>query len=525
MIFLCSFLMIVQVINANEIIQNGLLVNSTDNSFCLNNFSVNITDGENNNGVIYKDGINYTKGDYYVTGDGIFGCVCNIKSCVRKCCGPNEIVIDGCTNANYSFTFKIYNGTASVVVNESDFYVLYDLECDYGHFRLNPNFYEQDNFYVQLNGSLYAPYVDERRTVYGIEEYCLETFNEGDGNIFSAVICLENNIEEPPKIINHIGMIISMPFLLLTFIAYALLPDRNLHMKALMFYVINLMFSYLLLVIIQLTESQFAEVTCKSLGYFCLFFFLVSFFWMNVICIDIWWGFSGLRGFTGSQKTAERKRFIFYCIYAWGMPVIHVLIVYLIDSVAKENSVLKPDIGNGQCFLKRGFPELLYFYGPMAILITINVVLFTITALKIRKIKRETAMLKKEDSKRHSYENDRQIFNLYLKLLFAMGVNWSMEIISWAVIWAEEAPEAIWYLTDFCNAIYGVFIFFIFVFKRSIWKLLKKRYYTFIGKHHLAHSMTMTNTTRVTSYSTTASTMQETPHGGDNDTSTLKNEA
>ncbi|XP_044254859.1 G-protein coupled receptor Mth2-like isoform X6 [Tribolium madens] len=376
-----------------------------------------------------------------------------------------------------------------------------------------------EDFHILENKSLVYEF-EQHTLLLDPENYCIEYLDNVRN--FTALVCVDDLKNEKIK---ELGMIISMPFLLLTFIAYALLPDRNLHMKALMFYVINLMFSYLLLVIIQLTESQFAEVTCKSLGYFCLFFFLVSFFWMNVICIDIWWGFSGLRGFTGSQKTAERKRFIFYCIYAWGMPVIHVLIVYLIDSVAKENSVLKPDIGNGQCFLKRGFPELLYFYGPMAILITINVVLFTITALKIRKIKRETAMLKKEDSKRHSYENDRQIFNLYLKLLFAMGVNWSMEIISWAVIWAEEAPEAIWYLTDFCNAIYGVFIFFIFVFKRSIWKLLKKRYYTFIGKHHLAHSMTMTNTTRVTSYSTTASTMQETPHGGDNDTSTLKNEA
>ncbi|XP_044254851.1 G-protein coupled receptor Mth2-like isoform X5 [Tribolium madens] len=437
---------------------------------------------------------------------------CETKNCIRKCCEDNEfynLTKSGSkcekNNGKLLSEFPEYQDI-------SLYQIIHGRSCDVEMIKIlldgvNMKFTLNENKVVWEN------------MVFNYTTSCIDIYD----NRLVALVCTFGDEED--QLVSAIGMIISMPFLLLTFIAYALLPDRNLHMKALMFYVINLMFSYLLLVIIQLTESQFAEVTCKSLGYFCLFFFLVSFFWMNVICIDIWWGFSGLRGFTGSQKTAERKRFIFYCIYAWGMPVIHVLIVYLIDSVAKENSVLKPDIGNGQCFLKRGFPELLYFYGPMAILITINVVLFTITALKIRKIKRETAMLKKEDSKRHSYENDRQIFNLYLKLLFAMGVNWSMEIISWAVIWAEEAPEAIWYLTDFCNAIYGVFIFFIFVFKRSIWKLLKKRYYTFIGKHHLAHSMTMTNTTRVTSYSTTASTMQETPHGGDNDTSTLKNEA
>lgn len=67
-------------------------------------------------------------------------------------------------------------------------------------------------------------------------------------------------------------------------------------------------------------------------------------------------------------------------------------------------------------------------------------------------------------------------FNLYLKLMLAMGVNWSMEVISWLVNWqASSFPTAIWYLTDFANAAYGVFIFFIFVFKRKIWIQLKKR--------------------------------------------------
>lgn len=60
-------------------------------------------------------------------------------------------------------------------------------------------------------------------------------------------------------------------------------------------------------------------------------------------------------------------------------------------------------------FVIGGLPELLYFYGPMAILITINIVLFAITAFKIRSIKKETSMLKKEDSKRHSYESDKQM--------------------------------------------------------------------------------------------------------------------
>lgn len=54
------------------------------------------------------------------------------------------------------------------------------------------------------------------------------------------------------------------------------------------------------------------------------------------------------------------------------------------------------------------FPNLLYFYGPMGVIITLNVVLFVITAWKIKEIQKDTAMLRKDDSKRHAYENDKQ---------------------------------------------------------------------------------------------------------------------
>ncbi|KAJ8966163.1 hypothetical protein NQ317_014128 [Molorchus minor] len=249
-------------------------------------------------------------------------------------------------------------------------------------------------------------------------------------------------------------------------------------------------------------------------------FFIASFFWMNVMCIDMWLAFSGIRGFAG-QRNAEKKRFLLYCLYACGMPTLHVLLVLMLNHLGDETKTYYPGIGKKKMFSGRiiiqrmisidGIPSLLYFYGPMAVLIAVNVVLFVLTAVKIQKVKKETSMLKHSDNKRHSYEDDKQKFNLYLKLMFAMGVNWSMEVISWAFIWkmGTQVPTYIWYLTDFCNALYGVFIFFIFVFKKKIWRNLKKRYYLFAGKPHLAHSLTTTQTTRSIS---TADTMVNNDH-------------
>lgn len=64
-------------------------------------------------------------------------------------------------------------------------------------------------------------------------------------------------------------------------------------------------------------------------------------------------------------------------------------------------------------------------------------------------------------------------FNLYLKLFIVMGINWSMEIISW---FCNNSPAYIWYLTDLTNTLQGVIIFFIFVWKDKVKRLLLKRF-------------------------------------------------
>ena len=69
------------------------------------------------------------------------------------------------------------------------------------------------------------------------------------------------------------------------------------------------------------------------------FFFLASFFWMNVMAFDLWKTFH--KGF--SLYVSEiHERLPYYALYAWGMPVIIVLIGILLDV---KNAPLKPCYG------------------------------------------------------------------------------------------------------------------------------------------------------------------------------------
>lgn len=53
-----------------------------------------------------------------------------------------------------------------------------------------------------------------------------------------------------------------------------------------------------------------------------------------------------------------------------------------------------------------------------------------------------------------------------------MGINWSMEIISWL---CKDTPQYVWYITDLANTLQGLIIFIIFVWKDKIKRLLLKR--------------------------------------------------
>ncbi|XP_066147741.1 probable G-protein coupled receptor Mth-like 10 isoform X8 [Euwallacea fornicatus] len=439
--------------------------------------TVDITNGTRNGTSITHDNITYTKNDYITNSSGTFGCVCNVSNCILDCGSSGHANLKGIQLTN------IIHVKNNEICAEHEVKIILDIT---------------DEMEVKLG------YLRSSGMSFHYTKYCLHTINGSEMVVACAIPDSEKFIKAYSS-----GMIISMPFLLVTFVVYALLPDRNLHQKALMFYVLTLLIAYILLVTINLS-NEILMPWCSVIAYATIFSFMSSFFWMNVICFDIWYTFSGGRGFVGSKRSTERRRLIYYSLYALGGPLLILGLIGLMQTVLPDDSNHNPNIGVKMCFLNDGWANLWYFYLEAGILVLVNVIFFTLTALKIRKVKKETSMLNHNDSKRHSYEKDKQKdqraiygFNLYIKLLFAMGVNWSMEVISWAINWrTANELQYIWYVTDTFNAIYGVFIFFIFVFKKKIWSLLQKRYYNFIGKPHLAHTVT-TNQTRTSHYSST----------------------
>lgn len=146
-------------------------------------------------------------------------------------------------------------------------------------------------------------------------------------------------MEKAPGILSTIASILSIFALVISLITFALfsslrnLPGCN---------IINLIVALIIAQILFLSQSLIIMTRSSVCLIFALgihFFYLASFFWMNVMAFDLWRTFH--KGFS-LYVYDIRERLPWYMVYAWGMPVIIVLIGIILDA---GNARLKPCYG------------------------------------------------------------------------------------------------------------------------------------------------------------------------------------
>ncbi|XP_026815188.1 G-protein coupled receptor Mth2-like [Rhopalosiphum maidis] len=415
-----------------------------------------------------------------VQGVGYVLCTCKTGTCIRKCCPPNAVYVNyRCTPLNASVSvaeFKIpkfVNANGTVDVYETDlFHIVYE-ELICGHkYKLDPSVEEDDIFQVNKAGRL----LDESgKMIVAPNRFCLEQFSELNYQIL-AVVCAPEKFEVSggQNIFYTIGMMLSLPFLFTTFLVYALIRDlQNLHGKSLMCHVATLLVGYTSLIIVQFVDDSVDKTWCIFLAYILQFSLIASFFWLNVMCFDLWWTFSGFRPLGGNIREDESKKFIIYSIYAWGCALLISIITLGMEKLPYlPTGAIRPEFGVTKCWFDSDLATLLYFYGPIGTLLFSNLLMFIHTAIVIVKHTRDAKVLRGSESQKN-VDHEKQRFMLYLKLFIVMGVNWLAEIISWAT--SSGGLDAVWYVVNIGNCLQGVLIFLIFVCKKRILNLLNKK--------------------------------------------------
>ncbi|XP_011636121.1 G-protein coupled receptor Mth2-like isoform X2 [Pogonomyrmex barbatus] len=450
-----------------------------------------------NNSSFFHDGIEYSAEERWSDGNVTYGCICRLRRCIRKCCRDDQVLRkypekkaicqEMPENDTKSVTampdlrLPIYQMTEEIQHIETlreHFLLVQNNACPGHTYVLNADDYDEDKVILQTNGSL----VNTFGKLFPFWNYCIDwqvTFDQ-----IGILACLTPDVQTDVEVlskerdkehmVHHVGIMISIPFLVTTFLVYAITPElRNLYGKTLMCYVMCLIIAYVFLILVNYIYMSPIRALCYTTAFIIHFSFLASFFWLNVMCFDIWWTFGGFRSLQGSVKQREKRKFVMYSIYAWGTASVFTIICAIMDfvpSVPKE--LIRPQFGELGCWFTTDEAKALYFYGPMTVTVICNICLFVSTALKIVRHRKDTAHhLRSSESRRH--DDNKQWFNLYLKLFIVMGINWSMEIISWLF---KNEPRYLWYLTDLTNTLQGLIIFIIFVWKEKIKRLLLKRF-------------------------------------------------
>ncbi|RVE51681.1 hypothetical protein evm_003653 [Chilo suppressalis] len=441
---------------------------------------------------------------------------------VPKCCasGQNLSVSfeDGkvkstCTRSSLTFQpiFFQSNDTHMWSYDSNVYETIVGNPCTYDRYQLEPEEVSNDEFYLLVNGSLFVPY--KNPPLLGTRSFCMETFwkESNPAGITLPLVCFTTPIEETKTSATLIayatGLIISVPFLLATAAIYIFITElRDTHGKALACHTICLAIAFLCLATTQLAGHAFPVPVCSTMAYTIQFSFVSCFFWLNVMCFDT---FLNVRRYINSSvsRRSNRRRFAWYCAYAVLLPIILLVVTIVMElSPAVPSTYLKPNFGVKGCWFKTDQAALPYFYGPVAVILLANLVIFFLTSrafamhydklkditpldmthsdvsssddwLRLRNVLEcDTIQVPERPSPPPRESNDnfsyrikkyRKIFRTCCMLTFIMGLSWVLEVVSWAA-GAGNSAVSVWSVFDLINALQGVVIFAIFVLQQPV---------------------------------------------------------
>ncbi|EDW92154.1 probable G-protein coupled receptor Mth-like 4 [Drosophila yakuba] len=403
------------------------------------------------------------------------GCACQLRPCIRFCCPQYHKMKKGQCYGDMSkdeldrhdpfVNVTLSDGSVVKRHFKEDIIVQSDLAkpgCSRMYF-LNHEM-PGNGFSLFENGSLLRHWDN---VVLPKREYCVQhlSFKDNSTRIAPHFCPLSSEASKPWK---TVAIVLSQICIVLTISVYLYVKElRNLVNQCFICYLASLFLGYLFLVLNVWNYSSGFCVTAGFLGYFSV---MAAFFWLSVISLTNWIRLSGTSN--RLKRILQDNGFQTYNLYAWGMALLLTGITFIADQVVKDEK-LKPRVGVGRnCWIYTGdISVMIYFYGPMLLIIIFNIVMFVLTAIPIFRLKKSLNSFPQQKQMKRKQNSDSQQFTLFLRLFIIMGLSWSLEIISYSlntkIAWATALLVA-----DYTNWSQGTIIFVLFICKPTTVKLI-----------------------------------------------------
>ncbi|XP_046396915.1 G-protein coupled receptor Mth2-like [Ischnura elegans] len=462
---------------------------------------------------LYPNGTFWIVHDVETNETNVFGCPCNLgRPCLRKCCqmgmalDSNGVCVEreNATLADGGSWFKPVlserhgKNVISVDGNAFRLGLLTDKPCRHEESK-ELRLLNESESYIRASDASLCIIGEEKEECMNVTNFCHDYIV--DKGTYESIFCPPKkkkdkgwsvkfqHTKEEHFIVNvfkYFTQTISSIALLFMVILYAAAPElRSLHGKCHMSHAISLLIYYSLQSLLMYGSESLrtAKGICFLLGPGEIYFYLAPLTWLNVMSIDIMMAFLCLRPIMPGGKHEDLRKFILYSSYAWGAPML-ILLVTVIKDFTKE--VDQQPTVDDWCTIGT-FRNWNYRKYPMYTLLSINGLIFGLTAFKIYSLKRDTSKSMSHDSRRHSRDGDNgnARTKMYFRLLLLMGFHWVLEPVTKALhtpfrLNKKWYLRVIWYLFALVNRLQGVFILIMFMgnarLTGSVWrKLFKSR--------------------------------------------------
>lgn len=352
----------------------------------------------------------------------------------------------------WQYSFNCTNGT-EIRIQE---------ECPGSFYLMDPELSEHDNYTVIYENDTAWLLMELTHEKVPIDRFCTAKSVRSNSEI--ALVCFDEMDGITSKTwkatLICIVSIISAIFLIATLAIYVILPElRELQDKAMMASVTTLAVSYTVLSIQHLWPNETDDIViCIALGFILYFAFMSAFFWLNIVAFNVWrcvW-FKNFR-------VKDQSLFYAYCVWGWGGPIC--FLIAALTTHLTPGDHLQPGFGDLSCWFSGTTQTWVYFYGPIAILLILNMTYLGMTSWRLWHQYRDYTGSKLRVLRFKCL--------LYIKLVLVMGITWIFELLSFAI---GARMDEFWIPTDLLNGLQGFIIFLLLVATRKrVRKLLAKK--------------------------------------------------
>ncbi|XP_017072725.1 probable G-protein coupled receptor Mth-like 7 [Drosophila eugracilis] len=208
------------------------------------------------------------------------------------------------------------------------------------------------------------------------------------------------------------------------------------------------------------------------LAAYMYYFFNISYnIWLSVICHYVW------KKIRSTNPIDGRPGLVFYNTSIWVTAGIPTGVIFLLNQLWAKNPKTfnwMPLVGITGCWVRIDiWSAWFYFFGPLLILGTFNIIMFLWTTIHIWKVKRGIKKLQQEDEI-ICLSVDFQTYVQFFRISVIMGLTWSLNVVSYYVR-LQGYSDPVMLVTEYINASFGIIIFVLLILRRSILRLLFKQ--------------------------------------------------